>query len=61
MLGLKLPSDPRWVNIAEKNIEEIIESKYDLNSTGNNKKYEKIKLTDKTNKRAGTSLLILRT
>ena len=24
MLGLKLPSDPRWVNIAEKNIEEIL-------------------------------------
>ena len=24
MLGLKLPSDPRWANIAEKNIEEIL-------------------------------------
>jgi len=24
MLGLKLPTDPRWVNIAEKNIEEIL-------------------------------------
>jgi tRNA-(ms[2]io[6]A)-hydroxylase len=24
MLRLKLPSDPRWVNIAEKNIEEIL-------------------------------------
>ena len=24
MLGLKLPSDPRWVNIAEKNIEKIL-------------------------------------
>ena len=24
MLGLKLPSDPRWVNIAERNIEEIL-------------------------------------
>ena len=24
MLGLKLPSDPRWVNIVEKNIEEIL-------------------------------------
>ncbi|MGI9543279.1 MAG: tRNA-(ms[2]io[6]A)-hydroxylase [Cyclobacteriaceae bacterium] len=24
MLGLKLPSDPRWVDIAEKNIEEIL-------------------------------------
>ena len=24
MLGLKLPTDPRWVNIVEKNIEEII-------------------------------------
>ena len=24
MLGLKLPSDPRWVYIAEKNIEEIL-------------------------------------
>ena len=24
MLGLKLPSDPRWVNIAEKNLEEIL-------------------------------------
>ena len=24
MLGLKLHSDPRWVNIAEKNIEEIL-------------------------------------
>jgi tRNA-(ms[2]io[6]A)-hydroxylase len=24
MLGLKLPSDPRWVNIAEKNIEDIL-------------------------------------
>jgi len=23
MLGLKLPTDPRWVNIVEKNIEEI--------------------------------------
>jgi tRNA 2-(methylsulfanyl)-N6-isopentenyladenosine37 hydroxylase len=24
MLGLKLPSDPRWVKIAEKNIDEIL-------------------------------------
>lgn len=24
MLGLKLPTDPRWVEIAEKNIEEIL-------------------------------------
>ena len=24
MLGLKLPSDPRWVNIAEMNINEIL-------------------------------------
>lgn len=24
MLGLKLPSDPRWVDLAEKNIEEIL-------------------------------------
>ena len=24
MLGLKLPTDPRWVGIAEKNIEEIL-------------------------------------
>lgn len=24
MLGLKLPTDPRWVNIAEKNIDEIL-------------------------------------
>lgn len=24
MLGLKLPTDPRWVNVAEKNIEEIL-------------------------------------
>ena len=24
MLGLKLPSDPRWVDIAKKNIEEIL-------------------------------------
>lgn len=24
MLGLRLPTDPRWVNIAEKNIEEIL-------------------------------------
>ena len=24
MLGLKLPTDPRWVNIAEMNIEEIL-------------------------------------
>ena len=24
MLGLKLPTDPRWVNIAEKNMEEIL-------------------------------------
>ena len=24
MLGLKLSSDPRWVNIAEKNIEDIL-------------------------------------
>ena len=24
MLGLKLPTDPNWVNIVEKNIEEIL-------------------------------------
>lgn len=24
VLGLELPTDPRWVNIAEKNIEEIL-------------------------------------
>lgn len=24
MLGLKLPTDPRWVDIAQKNIEEIL-------------------------------------
>jgi len=24
MLGLKLPTDPRWVNIVEKNIAEIL-------------------------------------
>lgn len=24
MLGLKLETDPRWVNIAEKNIEEVL-------------------------------------
>ena len=24
MLGLQLPTDPRWVNIVEKNIEEIL-------------------------------------
>jgi tRNA-(ms[2]io[6]A)-hydroxylase len=24
LAGLKLPSDPRWVNLAEKNIEEIL-------------------------------------
>lgn len=24
MLGLKLPTDPRWVNVAKKNIEEIL-------------------------------------
>ncbi|WP_046745814.1 tRNA-(ms[2]io[6]A)-hydroxylase [Kordia zhangzhouensis] len=24
MLGLKLPTDPRWVNIAEKNVQEIL-------------------------------------
>ena len=24
MLGLKLPTDPRWVNIVEKNISEIL-------------------------------------
>ena len=24
MLGLKLPTDPRWVNIAEKNIADIL-------------------------------------
>lgn len=24
MLGLKLPTDPRWANVAEKNIEEIL-------------------------------------
>ena len=24
MLGLKLPTDPRWVNIAEKSIHEIL-------------------------------------
>ncbi|MEM9299960.1 MAG: tRNA isopentenyl-2-thiomethyl-A-37 hydroxylase MiaE, partial [Bacteroidota bacterium] len=24
VLGLKLPTDPRWVNIAEKKIEDIL-------------------------------------
>ena len=24
MLGLKLPTDPRWVNLAEKDLEEIL-------------------------------------
>jgi len=24
MLGLKLPTDPRWANVAKKNIEEIL-------------------------------------
>ena len=24
MLGLKLQTDPRWVNIAEKNLQEIL-------------------------------------
>ena len=24
MLGLKLPTDPRWVDIAEKNIKDIL-------------------------------------
>ena len=24
MLGLKMPTDPRWINIAEKNIEEVL-------------------------------------
>ncbi|MBX9732929.1 MAG: tRNA 2-methylthio-N6-isopentenyl adenosine(37) hydroxylase MiaE, partial [Chitinophagaceae bacterium] len=24
MLGLKLPTDPRWVNIAEKDLQEIL-------------------------------------
>ena len=24
MLGLQLPTDPRWVNIVEKNISEIL-------------------------------------
>lgn len=24
MLGLKMPTDPRWVNIAERNIEEVL-------------------------------------
>ena len=24
MLGLKLPTDPRWVNIAEMNLEKIL-------------------------------------
>jgi len=24
MLGLKLPTDPRWVNIVEKNIDDIL-------------------------------------
>ena len=24
MLGLKLPTDPRWVNLASKNIEDIL-------------------------------------
>ena len=24
MLGLKLPTDPRWVNIAEKSIDEVL-------------------------------------
>ena len=27
MLGLKLPTDPRWVNIVEKNIDEICKVK----------------------------------
>ena len=24
MLGLKLPTDPRWINIVEKNVSEIL-------------------------------------
>jgi tRNA-(ms[2]io[6]A)-hydroxylase len=24
MLGLKLPTDPRWANLAEKSVEEIL-------------------------------------
>ncbi|MBA2330355.1 MAG: tRNA 2-methylthio-N6-isopentenyl adenosine(37) hydroxylase MiaE, partial [Flavisolibacter sp.] len=24
ILGLKLPTDPRWVNLAEKSLEEIL-------------------------------------
>ena len=24
MLGLQLPTDPRWVNLAEKDLEEIL-------------------------------------
>ena len=24
LAGLKLPTDPRWANLAEKNIEEIL-------------------------------------
>ena len=37
-----------------------MESKYDLNSNGNSKKYENIKLANKTIKSTGRSLLILR-
>jgi tRNA-(ms[2]io[6]A)-hydroxylase len=24
MLGLKLPTDPRWINVAKQNLEEIL-------------------------------------
>ena len=30
MLGLKLPTDPRWANIAEKNIDEIFDYLCDI-------------------------------
>ena len=33
MLGLKLPTDPRWVNIVEKNIDEGSEVDYEENNS----------------------------
>ena len=32
MLGLKLPTDPRWVNLAEKSIEEIKPTIFEIES-----------------------------
>jgi hypothetical protein len=33
MLGLKLVTDPRWVNIVESNIEEILKTMLGVNKS----------------------------